>query len=286
MKLSNETITIMKDFAEVQPGLIIPPGNTMYTGTSVVYAEAVVAETFPKELRILRLKDFIRTVELFAEPEISFSEDSILINEGAAQVVYPQAKAGLQSQLQQMKKVKPEPADQILLNVTAAEWASILNAFGMGLTKRKKRNTQPTSLVIVSDGKTVRLEAERGFGQASYSVILGGTTSGRECKITLAAGIPLITGPYRVMVTAKYVRFVHTGGFDYRYYVGSDPRLSTWGGKKNYLVVATKSVAQDCQFDVFADSPEEAEAIVRQKQAADFTWEPEPRTQTTFKVVA
>jgi hypothetical protein len=286
MKLSTETIAIMNNFSNIQPGIIIPPGNTIKTRTGAFYAQATVLETFPVEVRIDDVHDFLRMVGLFKDPEFDFAEDSIRIAEvdGTAVVVYPQAQPGSPVQLPIPKQLKPEPDEQITFTISEEQWARLQQAFGLF---KKKKDWQKKSLVIVSDGKTVRLNTERAYEKAGYSLTVDGVTNGFECTSTLDARmLRLVDGSYEVMVTPMYARFRHVGNDSLLYYVASEPKSSTWGGKQAYLVTATKSMAQDCQFNVLAHSPEEAESIVRQRPAEDYLWTAGSRRQTTFTAVA
>lgn len=285
MKLSEDTRTIIKSFSKIQPGLTIQPGNFVYIRTSAVYAEATVAETFPVEVRIASLHDFHRTLALFSDPELHFTDEHVRISEGTAELLYPQATPGSIVQLARPTRDKIEPPEQIVFEVSTEQWAALLKALGIGGDTKKTR-WEPKRLVIVSDGQTIRLEAERGYGKPRYSLIVDGVTNNFECKSTLdGSHIPVAPGPYRVMVANGFARFVHMGQYNFRHFVGSQPDLSTWGGKRDFLIVATKGTTQDCQFNVLAHSPQEAEAIARQKPEQEFVWAEQTRTQTTFKVV-
>jgi hypothetical protein len=57
MKLSNDTVTILKNFASINSGIVVKPGNKLRTisANKAILAEATVAETFPHEFGIYDL---------------------------------------------------------------------------------------------------------------------------------------------------------------------------------------------------------------------------------------
>jgi hypothetical protein len=57
MKLSENTVTILKNFAAINGGIVVKPGNKLRTISSskAILAEAVVEETFPHEFGIYDL---------------------------------------------------------------------------------------------------------------------------------------------------------------------------------------------------------------------------------------
>src|SRR5437016_3151829 len=179
MKLLIETIELIRNFSKFQPGIIICPGNTLKVRTRAAYAEATVAESFPAEVRISNVQDFLRTVALFKDPDFDFTEDHIRIAEtdGTAELVYPQAKPGSVVQLPVGKGIKPLPPEQIKFTISDDQWATLQKALGLRVVTNKdyweKRN-----LVVVSDGKTVQLTADRGYKMPGYSLVVGGVTNG------------------------------------------------------------------------------------------------------------
>lgn len=287
MKLSTETTALLTNFSKFQKGIIIQPGNTLGIRTEYVYAQANVSETFPTEARISDVRDFLQMVALFRDPDIDFSSDPIRIAEsdGTAELLYPQAKPELPISLPFPKRMKPDPPEQITFTISDVQWAAIQKALGI-TAARKKDDWVRRHLVVLSDGKNIRLNTERGRSLPPYSLWPSGETKGIECKSVFdASTLHLIGGSYNVMLTATYARFVHAGTYDVRYFVAT-ARTSTWGGKRTYVVTATKHLTHECQFNIQANSPEEAEAIARQKPAEEFRWSEEPHLNATFKAVA
>ena len=66
MKLSNETLELLKNFSTINQNLLIKAGNTISTMSAMknIVAKADVAETFTQEVAIYDLNEFLSAVSL------------------------------------------------------------------------------------------------------------------------------------------------------------------------------------------------------------------------------
>ena len=64
MKLSNHTTSVLKNFATINQNLVIKEGNEMSTMSAMknIVARATVEETFPKEIAIYDLNEFLGSI--------------------------------------------------------------------------------------------------------------------------------------------------------------------------------------------------------------------------------
>ena len=78
MKLSNDTITILKNFSEINPNLLIKKGNILSTHDVgfTMYSIAQIGEMFElvRDFGIYDLKEFLQTIAMFRDPELTFKE--------------------------------------------------------------------------------------------------------------------------------------------------------------------------------------------------------------------
>ena len=67
MKLSNHTTSVLKNFATINQNLVIKEGNTITTMSAMknIIAKAEVEETFPQEIAIYDLNEFLAAMSLF-----------------------------------------------------------------------------------------------------------------------------------------------------------------------------------------------------------------------------
>ena len=90
IKLSRNTLSILKNFSAINSNLLIKPGNTFKTiaPSKSVFAEAKVEEEFPVEVAIWDLGQFLGVVSLFDEPEFEFDENYVRIHSNNSSVKY------------------------------------------------------------------------------------------------------------------------------------------------------------------------------------------------------
>lgn len=81
MKLSANTLTILKNFADINSNLTIRPGNTLKTihVPPTIYATAQVEETFDRTFGVYDLKEFLATLAMFKNPSLTFTDEYIEI---------------------------------------------------------------------------------------------------------------------------------------------------------------------------------------------------------------
>jgi len=83
MKLSNETVSVLKNFSTINQNLVIKGGNKIATMSAMknIVAKAEVLEEFPQEFAIYDLNEFLSAISLFSKPELEFENDFVMITE-------------------------------------------------------------------------------------------------------------------------------------------------------------------------------------------------------------
>ena len=83
MKLSNQTISVLKNFASINQNLVIKEGNEITTMSAMknIVAKAEVEETFTKEVAIYDLNEFLAALSLFTNPILDFDDGFVTITE-------------------------------------------------------------------------------------------------------------------------------------------------------------------------------------------------------------
>ena len=91
MKLSEKTLTTLKNFAGINNSILVKQGNKLRTISVAknILAEAEIKEEFEKDFAIYDLNQFLNGLGLHQDPELDFKEDSYLtIREGKRRVKY------------------------------------------------------------------------------------------------------------------------------------------------------------------------------------------------------
>ena len=91
MKLSDSTLTILKNFAGINNSILVKEGKRLRTISVAknILAEAEIKENFPKDFAIYDLNQFLNGLSLHQDPDLDFNQDSYLsIKEGKRRVKY------------------------------------------------------------------------------------------------------------------------------------------------------------------------------------------------------
>ena len=86
MNLSNETVSVLKNFATINQNLVIKSGDNISTISAQknIIAKATVKETFPKDFAIYDLNEFLAALSLFEKPDLEFRDDFVVITENGS----------------------------------------------------------------------------------------------------------------------------------------------------------------------------------------------------------
>ena len=91
MKLSDSTLTVLKNFAGINNSILVKEGKKLRTISVAknILAEANITEEFPRDVAIYDLNQFLNGLSLHADPDLDFTPDSyITIKEGKRRVKY------------------------------------------------------------------------------------------------------------------------------------------------------------------------------------------------------
>ena len=91
MKLSDNTVTLLKNFSNINQSILIKKGSQIKTISVLknIYAVANVEEEFSKDFAIYDLNEFLNGLGLHQDPDLDFTNDSYLtIKEGKRKVKY------------------------------------------------------------------------------------------------------------------------------------------------------------------------------------------------------
>ena len=83
MKLSEHTISVLKNFASINQNLVIKEGSELQTMSAMknIVSKATVEESFPKEFAIYDLNEFLASLSLFTNPILTFDDQSLEMKE-------------------------------------------------------------------------------------------------------------------------------------------------------------------------------------------------------------
>ena len=211
MKLSENTIHILKNFASINSNIVVQAGNELKTMAEAknILANSTVEETFPAEFGIYDLNEFLSVVGMFDEPELEFDDEMnfVLVKEGRQKVKYFFSDPSILTS--PSKAVKMPPAD-VSFSLTEANLNQI---------KRASSALGVSDLVIAPvDGVVTATVTDVKDKTANSLVIDLGVEAGDEdySLVFNVANFKMIPDSYDVEISSKLIsKFSSTSGLEY-----------------------------------------------------------------------
>lgn len=129
IKISADTLNILKNFSSINSNLHVKAGNTIATvsPSMTILAEATVSETFETEFGIWDMSKFLSTVSLFKDPEFEFDDTFVTIrsNNSKASVKYYYSDPSLLTKADRRVKM---PASYVTFDLSEGDISSIMRA--------------------------------------------------------------------------------------------------------------------------------------------------------------
>ncbi|MBC8442607.1 MAG: hypothetical protein H8D80_00290 [Proteobacteria bacterium] len=200
LKISNETLEILKNFSSINSNILVKPGNLISTISPVknIMAEAKVAEDFDCEFGIWDLNKFLGTISLFKDPSFYFEEKFVNITSktNKSSVKYYYSEPSLLTTINK-KIVMPET----VVNCTLTEGQ---------LTEIKKASSvlQVNDIAIRSNGSAVELVTmdKNDSSTNNFSIDIGDNTDGSEFVFYFKSeNLKMLQGSYDIRITEKVV---------------------------------------------------------------------------------
>lgn len=218
MKLSKETLDILKNFSGINNNIVIPEGNVIRIITpqsSTIMGEAKVVEHFPKEFGIFNLSEFLGVLSLFESPDLEFNAKNITIKENDFQVKYEYCSPTL---------IKAPPKTEI--NFTYTQSLFITKDEFTRISKAAAILAAP-DMVIEGDGKdaviTVKEKKNQSSNQFSLRLPVMWKEGDNETYHVKFENIRFIPGAYTIKLSPKAVKFENVGLQHLHYYVALVP---------------------------------------------------------------
>jgi hypothetical protein len=90
MKLSEQTVSILKNFSAINQNILVKEGSQLRTMSTMknILGEAPITETFPREFGIYDLNEFLGVLSLVKDAEVGFEDSHLTVNGGTTEIKY------------------------------------------------------------------------------------------------------------------------------------------------------------------------------------------------------
>jgi len=221
MKLSEKTLTVLKNFAGINNSILVKQGTQLRTMSVAknILAEAEIEEDFPRQFGVYDLNQFLNGLSLHQDPEMDFSEESYLtIREGRRKVKY--FFADPQVIISPPDKQITLPSEDVHFELESSALDKLLKAAAV---------YQLPDLCVVGEAGAVRLVVrdKKNDTSNSYSVAVGETDKEFSFNFKVE-NIKIIPGSYDVVVSSKLLSEFKNSTYNLKYYIALEPD-STFG---------------------------------------------------------
>lgn len=209
MKLSNETIGSLKNFAAINSQIVLNPGNVIKTmsESKTILSSATVAEDIPSQIGIYDLHEFLGALGMFEDPELTFDDEykSVKISQGRQAIKYFFSEPSI---LTTPSKDVVMPSVDVSFTLTQENMAAIrkaASALGINTAVITGKSGENSASVVVTDVNDATSN--------SFEIELDGCSRSEEgFKFVFnIANFKFINGDYDVAITKKLIsHFKHT----------------------------------------------------------------------------
>jgi len=216
MKLSDNTLTILKNFAGINNSILVKSGNQLRTISVAknILAEASIDEEFPRQFAIYDLNQFLNGLGLHQDPDLDFSPDSyITIQEGKRRVKYFYADPNVI--ISPPEKEITLPSEDVHFQLESTSLEKLLKAAAV---------YQLPDLSAVGENGVVKLVVRDKKNDTSneYAITVGETDKQFVFNFKVE-NIKIIPGAYDVIVSSKLLSKFSNTRFDLKYFIALEP---------------------------------------------------------------
>ena len=219
MKLSDSTLTILKNFAGINNSILVKEGKRLRTISVAknILAEAEIKENFPKDFAIYDLNQFLNGLSLHQDPDLDFNQDSYLsIKEGKRRVKYFFADPNVI--ISPPEKDITLPTEDISFQLDSASLEKLVKAAQV---------YQLPDLSAIGEAGVIKLVVRDKKNDTSneYAIVVGETD--KEFSFNFKAeNIKIIPGAYDVVVSSKLLSKFTNTKYNLTYYIALEPDSS------------------------------------------------------------
>ena len=216
MKLSDKTLTVLKNFAGINNSILVKQGTQLRTISVAknILAEAAIDEDFPRDFAVYDLNQFLNGLSLHQDPDLDFSPDSyISIKEGKRRVKYFYADPAVI--VSPPEKEITLPSEDVHFQLDSSALEKLLKAAAV---------YQLPDLSAVGEAGVVKLVVRDKKNDTSneFAVVVGETDKQFSFNFKVE-NIKIIPGAYDVVVSSKLLSKFTNTQHDLKYFIALEP---------------------------------------------------------------
>jgi len=218
MKLSNHTTSVLKNFATINQNLVIKEGNTIATMSAMknIVAKAEVEETFPMEVAIYDLNEFLGALSLFTSPVLDFDDSYVMISEETKPTTKMKYFYSDPSVVTSPSKMITMPSNEVKFTMSNEDLSKLKRAAGaIGAPDMVLEKNGSGSSLTVKDKKNDTAN--------NYSLDVDTDSEGQFNFFFKVENMKLLDGTYDVEISSKNISHYANKSTDVEYWIALEP---------------------------------------------------------------
>ena len=216
MKLSDKTLSLLKNFSTINQSILFKQGTKLRTISVMknILAEATITEELPRDFGIYDLNQFLNGLSLHNSPDLDFQEDNyVVIKEGRSRSKY--FFADPQVIVTPPDKTFLLPSEDVTFDLSTDQLDKLLKAAAI---------YQLPDLSVVGENGAVKLLVRDKKNDTSndYSVTVGETDKQFSFNFKVE-NIKILPGNYEVVVSSKLLSRFVSKNQDLTYFIALEP---------------------------------------------------------------
>ena len=221
MKLSDKTISVLKNFSSINQSILFKEGSKLRTISVMknILAEATVTEEFSKDFGIYDLNQFLNGLTLHSSPELDFKNDGyVVIREGKMRSKYFFADPN--AIITPPEKEINLPSEDVAFDLSTDQLEKLLKAAAV---------YQLPDLSAVGENGVVKLVVRDKKNDTSneFAIVVGETNKEFTFNFKVE-NIKIIPGAYNVVISSKLLAEFTNERMNLTYFIALEPD-STFG---------------------------------------------------------
>ena len=216
MKLSDKTLTLLKNFSSINQSILFKKGSSLKTISVMknILAEATIEEDLPTDFGIYDLNQFLNGLGLHQNPDLDFeNEGHVVIREGRSRTKYFFADPNV---------IVTPPDKEIAL--VSEDVSFELSTSQLDKLLKAAAIYQLPDLAVVGGEGVVKIVVRDKKNDTSndFSIVVGETESTFSFNFKVE-NIKILPGTYDVVVSQKLLSRFTCRDYDLTYYIALEP---------------------------------------------------------------
>ena len=216
MKLSEKTLTLLKNFSNINQSILFKQGSSLRTISVMknILAEATIDEDLPTDFGIYDLGQFLNGLALHTRPELDFqNEGYVYIKEGRMRSKYFFADPKVI--VTPPEKEITLPSEDVSFTLSTDQLDKLLKAAGI---------YQLPDLAVVGRIGVVKIQVRDKKNDTSndFAITVGETDDAFEFNFKVE-NIKILPGTYDVVVSKKLLSRFTSQNYNLKYYIALEP---------------------------------------------------------------